>query len=236
MEAALCRALGVSRLHEHVSSFLRAPPLAAEDLLRLCLVPDEKGPYSVSCTHPRVQALCALRVCLLCTLGGGPVTREDLQRDGAFFASEAGGVACRAVLGPEGCHEETLFGVSEQGTVVLCRLLSFLMWGPGGEGQRLSWRCCTREWMEENAPDILDEWTDQEWRGGEAEWRAAAEALASGGKMARDLVLHLFLLGQRECCPSQAPQWEFSCEKPALEVVLVQLRGLAEHVTLLDGL
>ena len=237
MDAALCRALKVPRLHEHVSAFLRAPPSAAEEVLRLCLVTDEKGPYSVALSHPRVQALCALRVCLLCALGGGPVTQEDLCRDGAFFASEAGGVVCRTVLGQEGRHEETLFEAGEGGTVVLCRLLSFLLWGPGGEeeGEGLTWRGCTWEWAEENAPEVLDEWTDQEWRGGEAEWRAAAEALAGGGDMARDLAMHVFLLGLRECRPVRTPQWEFAYGQPALDVALVQLQVLMRDHLLLDG-
>ena len=206
MEAALCRALGVPCLHEHVSTFLRAPASAGEDVLRLCLVPDQRGPYSVPPSHPRVQALCALRVCLLCVLGGGPVTGEDLRRDGELFASLAGGVVCRLVLGPEGLREETQFEPGKKGTAVLCRLFSFLMRGPGADGE-LAWRCWTRKWVQERAPEFLDDWTDQEWQGGEAEWRAAADALAKGDDVSWDLELHVCLMGQRKCRPPRAPQW-----------------------------
>lgn len=235
MEAALCRALGVPCLDEHVSAFLRAPPSAAEEVLRLCLVPDQKGPYSVSPSHPRVQALCAMRVCLLCALGGGPVTEEDLRRDGKLFASPAGGVVCSLVLGPEGLQEETQFEPGKKGTAVLCRLFSFLMWGPGADAE-LAWKCCTREWVQERAPEFLCDWTDQEWQGGEVEWRAAADALTEGDHVAWDLEIHVLMLGQRKCRPPRAFQWTLAEEQPALEVTLEQLRELTQDAPLLDGL
>lgn len=76
------------------TAFLQSAPSAAEDVLRLCVVLDEKGPCSVVMSHACLSLLA--------------VRAERRPRHAGRPA------AGRYLAGPEGHHEETLFGPSEQ--------------------------------------------------------------------------------------------------------------------------